>query len=387
MPTTGKISLYFHIPFCLKKCPYCHFYSVYPSKELVKKYTSCLLAHLDQTDLKKHKIVSIYFGGGTPTLMSPTFFKTILTKISNQTTVLPNCEITIEANPFQITLQQFKALKKTGINRLSLGVQSFDDQILKKLQRSHSANEAEKSIHLARKAGFSNISIDLMYDVPTQSEKTFTESILKATKLPITHVSLYNLVFEEKTPFFKNQAKLKKLILNEKESLNSFQKALKIFRSAGFQRYEISAFAKDNLVSKHNLGYWTGRPFLGFGPSAFSYDQKSRFQNCPDLNEYCRLIQTPHKKGSTEKKPPISFSEKLKYPDDIRELLAINLRVLKGVDLKEFEKKNGSLDAETLKRVEKLKSQKLLILDEKKRKLKLSTKGILFYDLVATEII
>ncbi len=406
MPTTGEISLYFHIPFCLKKCPYCHFYSVYPEQKLVEKYQSCLLAHLDQTVLnenqnksqnEKPKIVSIYFGGGTPALLPAAFFETLLTKISHKIKISKNCEITIEANPFQMTKEKFLDLRKTGINRLSLGVQSFDDELLKILQRSHSAQEAEKNIYLAQEAGFENISIDLMYDIPTQTEEQFIQSVFKAVKLPITHISLYNLIFEKKTPFFKSQARLKKLILNEKAALKSFQKAKTLFSKAGFKRYEISAFAKKGCASKHNLGYWTGRPFLGFGPSAFSYANKSRFQNCSSVNEYCRLIQVQNiktekeakkeNKGTKIEKELVSYSEKLAYPDNIRELLAINLRILKGIDLKDFEQKNGLLDIETLKRLEKLKQQRLLVLDTKKQKLKLTAKGTLFYDLVAEEII
>ncbi len=397
MPITGKrknfpaqFSIYFHVPFCLKKCPYCHFYSIFPQKDLIEKYKKAVLLHLDHffsnpknlKFLTNSKITSIYFGGGTPSCLEHNFFQTVLEKISNfslkaNIAFEQDLEITLEANPFQLNLKKLKAFKQAGINRLSLGVQSFENSLLKFLQRQHSREEAEKTIFSACEAGFDNLSIDLMYDIPQQTEKHFLNSVEKTLSLPITHISLYNLTFEENTVFFKKRKKLEKAVLSENLSLQAFQKAVCLLQNKNFQRYEISAFAKNNQISMHNIGYWNSRTFLGFGPSAFSYFHNKRFQNFSDLNRYCCTIE--------QNLSPISYEEKLDYPHNLRELLAINLRMLQGINLKEFENKHGTIDQETIKRIENLKQ--LNLLTEKKMVLKLTAKGALFYDLLAEEII
>lgn len=381
MPTTGKkqkeLSLYIHVPFCLKKCPYCHFYSVYPQAKLLKDFTEALLLHLEMAKIEPIKLISIYFGGGTPSLMPASFFENILSKIAEKINIPQKTEITLEANPSEMELGKFKAFRKLGINRLSIGMQSFDDSLLKVLKRTHNAKAGEKAIYIARKAGFENISCDLMYDIPYQTEESFLKTVKKTVGLPISHISLYNLVFEENTPFY-NQKELQTHVLKEKDSLNCLKKALAIFEKANFKQYEISAFAKKGQASKHNLGYWTGRPFWGFGPSAFSYMDGKRFQNSASLKEYINLIVH-------QKKEPVSFSEQLEYPQNIRELLAINLRVLKGVDLNDFQKKQGQIDAAAWQALEELSKQKLL--KQSKNRLKLTKKGLFFYDEIASAII
>ena len=266
------ISVYFHIPFCTKKCPYCHFY-VIPDEvrfhELLRE--GLLLEWQRQKPLiAGKKIVSIYFGGGTPTL----FGAEAIGEIIRLCGPLEDVEITVEANPEESSKELFSALKSVGVNRISLGVQSLDDRSLQTLERMHSAAKAKEAIFAAKEAGIENISIDLMYDLPGQTESSWVYTLEQLKELPIQHLSLYNLTVEPHTSFYQRKVSQPK----PEESLRFLHTALETLHILGFHRYEISAFAKPNYESRHNLGYWTFRPFLGFGPSAFSYYQNRRFQ-------------------------------------------------------------------------------------------------------------
>jgi oxygen-independent coproporphyrinogen-3 oxidase len=358
------VSLYFHIPFCTKKCPYCHFY-VIPNKlshHTVLREALALEWERELPKLQEKTIISIYFGGGTPILFSG--IGTVLEKISYTNA----CEITIEANPEDSSLDTFTHLRSLGVNRLSLGVQSLDDRSLQTLERIHSAEKAKQAIFLAERAGFKNISIDLMYDLPDQTEESFRYTLDQLGDLPIQHLSLYNLTVEPHTAFFKRQVKTPP----QEQSLRLLSLALKKLDAIGLSRYEISAFARPDHESRHNLGYWTGRPFLGFGPSAFSYWEGKRFRNIANLSLYAKRLK--------EGQSPIDFIEELPYPANIKELLAIHLRVKTGVDLSQF-----LLPEETLVAIEKLKEAHLL--SQEKQQLKLTEQGMLFYDTVAAELI
>lgn len=362
------VSLYFHIPFCTRKCDYCHFY-VLPDKEkdkdlLMEGFQLEWQHYLPQ--LKDKEIVSIYFGGGTPALLGAERVGQILNRIPNR---IPHCEITLEANPENVSLKLLQEYAQAGINRLSLGVQSLDDTLLKTLTRNHSAEKAISSIYNANEAGISNISIDLMYDLPMQTLETWEKTLSRACELPITHLSLYNLTFEPKTVFYKYRESLQKLIPEPQISREMYQMAVQKLNAVGLNQYEISAFGKPSI---HNTGYWTARPFIGFGPSAFSYWEGSRFRNVENLSKYLRALK--------EKESPIDFSEKLEPEAHTRELLVIELRLLKGVDLHKF-----NLDSETKKTIETLIQEGFLTLHQSI--LKMTEKGILFYDTLASELI
>jgi oxygen-independent coproporphyrinogen-3 oxidase len=359
-----NVSLYFHFPFCTKKCPYCHFY-VIPNRSAHQKLLSEALSlewERQSSLLEGKSITSIYFGGGTPSLFQG--IEEILKKIPQRS----DCEITIEANPEESSLELFTYFRSIGINRLSLGVQSLDDRSLQTLERIHSAEKAKQALFNAQKAGFTNVSIDLMYDLPGQTEESFRFTLNQLTDLPIHHLSLYNLTIEPHTSFHKRKVQIPANDL----SIRLLNLALEKLLLLGLNRYEISAFARPGHASRHNLGYWTGRPFLGFGPSAFSYWEEERFRNIANLNRYAQLL----KKGAS----PIDFREKLPYPANIHELLAIRLRLKEGVDLKQF-----PLPQETKETLENLK--KLNLLRQTQDQLFLTEKGMLFYDTVAAEII
>ncbi len=369
MQTPGKTSLYFHIPFCKKKCPYCHFYSVYPKDSSIKSLSSCFLKQLESV---KVQIASIYFGGGTPSLFGENI-GVILEKIKRDHNI-QDIEITLETNPEDVTREKIRLFKNAGINRISLGVESFNDEELKILGRNYTAPQAMRSIETIYEGGIENISIDLMYDLPFQTELSFEKSLDYALKMPISHLSLYNLTLEENTPFYKNKDKLKKTMPDSKLSLKLLKKAIEKF--SAWHRYEISAFAKDKKVSYHNIGYWTGRPFLGFGPSAFSYFEGKRYQNVCNTEKYIALVQKDFS--------PVDFSEKLPYPENVCELLAINLRMLDGVDIEKFQEEKP-LPKDTLLSIKKMLSSGLL--EQEQNIIRLSEKGTLFYDTVAENLI
>lgn len=369
----GKnLSLYFHFPFCHHKCPYCHFFVLQDHPSQQQKFLEALKLEWKQKKnlFQTKDVYTLYFGGGTPS-RSPLILKEVLSWFE----LLPQ-EITVEVNPEDLTEEKCIFLQSIGVNRLSIGVQSLIDTELRVLNRAHDAKNAFKRIQIA--ANFiPNISIDLMMELPDQTLNSFETSCQIAMQLPITHLSLYNLTIEPKTAFDRKKEHLIPRIAKEKESLAMLRRAVEIFESHGLNRYEISAFSKKGYESKHNLGYWTGRPFLGLGPSAYSYWNQSRFQNICNLVKYSQSLK--HCEVLLEQ------TETLEKKARIAELLAIQLRILKGVNLKQFQLRHGDLFPELMKKITALTHQKLLILE--KNILKLSVKGRLFYDTVAESII
>lgn len=324
--------------------------------------------------LKRMEIVSIYFGGGTPSLLGAERLATIVSWIAPDSSV----EITLEVNPEQVTRSLIEAYRAAGVNRVSIGVQTFDEKLLQYLSRQHSGVKAIEAVNLTAEAGIHNISIDLMYDIPHQTLSQWKQTLQQATLLPITHLSLYNLTIEPNTVFFKYADRLKPFLPEPEISLQMYEMALEVLPGASLFPYEISAFAKDNYYSRHNTGYWLGRPFLGFGPSAFSYWKGKRFRNVSNLIHYTQALK--------EGKSPIDFSEELSENARRRELLAIGLRLKAGVSLDTFERQQGTLEDETKKVLYTLEQDGFVSCDQN-RGLTLTKKGILFYDTVATELI
>lgn len=364
MPTTGEISLYFHIPFCRRKCPYCHFYVV-PHNE---GFQAILLKALRlEWQLYQHltagkKIVSVYFGGGTPFLFGAAAIQEILSWIQPR-----QAEITLEANPEDVTLEAMQAYAKAGINRVSLGVQSLDDATLKMLGRHHTAQQAKQAV-LATSQAIDNITIDLMYEIPSQRLPGWIETLNQAVQLPIRHLSLYNLTFEPQTVYFKKRSELTPLLPSSDESLQMLQTAVDIVGEK-LPRYEISAFAEKGFESKHNTGYWEGRPFLGFGPSAFSDWEGRRYRNSCDLKKYAEALDTG--------KSPVDFEEKLSPLASLHERLAIRLRLLNGIEMSEY-----PVDPKLFQKLEEKGWLKF-----ENNRVRLTEEGLLFYDSAAEEII
>ncbi len=369
-------SLYFHIPFCKKKCPYCHFFVVKSHDSLISSYLDLIQSEweLKEPYLQQiSQLASIYFGGGTPSQLSPKQLGILLHLIRSRYSLSSDVEITLEVNPEDATKETLSTYLDLGINRLSFGVQSLHDPLLQKLGRAHSAKQTMETLLLAYDLGFRNISIDLMYDVPYQTTESFCTTIKQLELLPLQHLSLYNLVIEPQTPFFTHKKLLAPHLPTDEESLVMLDFAVKYLPSFGLERYEISAFAKSGKQSIHNTGYWKGRPFVGFGPSAFSFMEGKRFQNFANWKEYSHSINS--------QQDPIGFSEKLAHPQDLHERLAIALRLVEGVDLNIF----PSLPLATERKLEKLSAEGYLTFD--RSRVQLTRKGLDFYDSVAIEII
>lgn len=328
--------------------------------------------------LKDKQIISIYFGGGTPTRLSLVYLTKMVDVIFLSSKIATNCEMTIEANPEDINPEILLALKDLSFNRMSFGVQSFNNNELITLGRGHTAKQSLLAIQAAYIAGFDNLSIDLMFELPNQTLSSWRKTVNQLRDLPIKHLSLYNLTFEPHTGFYQKKQQLQKLVPPPEECLPMLQEAIESLKKMGFERYEISAFAKSKAYSLHNTGYWLGRPFLGYGPSAHSYWEKRRFSNLSHFNQYCNLLEA--------QQDPVGFSEQLAFPRNLYELFVIQLRLCEGVDIAAFEQIHGSLPSDFLEICERLVEKEKWLSRDKDR-LFLTDKGMLFYDSVAAELI
>jgi putative oxygen-independent coproporphyrinogen III oxidase len=263
------LSLYIHIPWCVKKCPYCDFNSHTSAGELPEQdYVAALLLDIDQQlqAVQGRSLVSIFFGGGTPSLFSAAAIADLLSAIRQRIQWHPDIEITLEANPGTVDEQHFSGFRDAGINRLSLGVQSFDDSFLLRLGRIHNGEAAERALHAARAAGFDNINLDLMYGLPGQGADDACADLAKALELAPTHLSWYELTLEPNTEFYKQPP-----VLPREDAMEAIeQSGRKLLQQAGYQRYEVSAYARDGLRSQHNSNYWQFGDYLGLGAGAHS---------------------------------------------------------------------------------------------------------------------
>ena len=367
-------SLYFHVPFCKKKCPYCHFFVINGEQKHIDHYLHALYQEwkLKEEEATAQPLESIYFGGGTPTEIGAEGIGQILSWVKEKATILPNCEITVETNPENVTPKLIQELLHHGVNRLSIGVQSFVDENLIQIGRAHSSSSAQNAIHTAYENGMKNITIDLMYDLPHQTVASFSHTLDVLSTLPISHLSLYNLVVEPGSAYYRKKEQIEKSQPHDSESLKLLQMAIEAIEAMGLKRYEISAFAKPGFEAVHNSRYWLGKTFYGLGPSAFSYSEGKRYQNVCNLPKYCHSLEN----GVI----PIDFEEKLPYPRNVQELLAVELRLLKGVDLNKF-----NLPDSLLQTLERLIERGWL--KKSQSKVSLSDDGILFYDSLASEIV
>ncbi len=317
---------------------------------------------LRRPQIENRDLASLYFGGGTPTLCVAGIEQT-LAQISAP-------EITVETNPEDVTPELMKHLHNLGVNRVSIGVQSLNNPLLKHLGRTHTAQKAIDAIHITKQAGIDNITIDLMYELPHQTLETWKETVEQAVALPITHLSLYNLTIEPHTVFHKKKEKLLPHLPDEETATAMLEYACNRFEEVGLHRYEISAFAKKGQVSVHNTGYWTGREFLGLGPSAFSYWGGKRFQNSCSLSKYIRALD--------EERLPVDFEEKLPPLASLHEQIAIGLRLTEGIAL-------PTVPPSTRALLTALAKEGWLTYE--KNHARLTEKGRLFYDTVAEKVI
>lgn len=321
--------IYVHIPFCKSRCVYCGFFST----TLLEKRSEYVDAVVDELKRRRHYLAgkpvgTIYFGGGTPSLLSVTDTERILDAIYNIYNVREGAEVTMEGNPDDLTPALLHGLKGLGVNRLSMGVQTFDDARLAFLRRRHSAQQAVDAVRTAVQAGFQNISIDLMFGFPTQTMEAWKSDVQRALTLPVQHISAYSLMYEEGT-------RLRKMLdagdiaeLDEEISLQMYEYLMDTLSVAGYRHYEISNFALPGMESRHNSGYWQGVPYLGVGAGAHSYDGKNRHYNVDSLVSY--LSQEP------------PMREQLTENERYDEFVFTGLRTAEGLQLAELEKRFGT---------------------------------------------
>ncbi len=332
------LGLYLHIPFCMQKCRYCDFYSLAGCSAADKDaYVQTLCAHMREYKLqaKNYTVMSVYLGGGTPSLLSADELKMLMRHVRASFRLHPDAEITMEANPGTVDEQKLKAFRRCGVNRISIGVQSFHDEDLSISGRIHTAKEGYEAIIAARKAGFDNISIDLMFGLPGQSLQTVTDNVNTAASLEVDHVSLYGLKIEEGTPFWFDRASL--AFPDEETERTMYYTACGLLETYGYKQYEISNFAKTGKKCRHNLRYWNTEEYLGFGPAAHSYFGGKRFSFKRNLPLYLDSFD-PEK---TVSEPLIDEYIDIPYPSRVAEYVMLRMRLNAGVDCEAFYKRFG----------------------------------------------
>lgn len=360
--------LYIHIPFCLSKCSYCSFYSFAASEAMKDEYLSSLLSHIDDWGKKETFFFdSVYFGGGTPSVFGGERLFKVLSKVKESFSLSPDCEITVEVNPSSASEELFSFLKKGGVNRISMGVQSAITKERKAIGRNSDCNQVKAALSLCKKFGIENTSLDLMLGLPFQTKESLEESLSFIIESKTKHVSAYMLKLEEGTPLFERKNALP--LPDEDEVCDMYFQVCKTLFENGFEHYEISNFARPGFQSRHNNKYWLCEEYLGLGPSAHSFLGGKRFYYESDLNAFLK------------NSPPVSDG----FGGDEEEFVMLALRLSRGLFFDEYEKRFGkNYPKEKIEKARKLQNYGLLNVDEKK--ICLSEKGFLLSNSVIAEL-
>ena len=357
------LELYVHIPFCVRKCQYCDFLSGPADQKTQEQYTDALKEIRAAEHTEDYEIVSVFIGGGTPSALKAEAIASIMRTLQEQFFFCEDAEVTIEANPGTVDLEKLTIYRNVGINRLSLGLQSTDAEELKLLGRIHSYEEFLKSYEWARKAGFSNINIDLMFAIPGQTGEAWRQHLYQVAELNPEHISAYSLIIEEGTPFSR-----KKLDLPDEDTeYRMYEDVAAVLKEYGYHQYEISNYAKAGCECRHNEGYWQRKDYLGLGLGAASLLGKERFSNTSDMQEYLKNSSAPEKIRKNR--------ELLTREDEMAEFMFLGLRMTKGISKADFQRCFGctieSVYGEVLEKYEK---QGLLL--EESGRIFLSREGI-----------
>ncbi len=327
------LGIYIHIPFCRSKCQYCDFYSIGGSRDprLVDNYIQALMVHFKETGPRAadYLVDTVYFGGGTPSFFGADNLRRIFAELQHRFRVDRDAEITFEANPDSVSSGLLKKLRAEGFNRMSLGVQSDRDEMLKKLGRPHSYEQARTAVQLARACGFENISVDLMYGLPDQTAAQWEETLRHVLHLRPEHMSCYGLKVEEGTPLWtwKDEANLP----SDQVQAEMYLRTVDILEAAGYRQYEISNFAKPGFESRHNLKYWMGDEYIGFGPAAASDFAGKRYTYNADIQNYIRGVLK-------QDLPILSECETIPARERAGEYVMLRLRTTRGISPEEYEK-------------------------------------------------
>lgn len=330
----GGMELYLHMPFCVRKCAYCDFLSFPTDQETQNLYTRRLREDIDAMGKKYGDIPvdTIFIGGGTPSVPDSALIVGIMEHVRKAFHVAEGAEISMEANPGTVTREKLTDYRRAGINRLSFGLQSANDRELKLLGRIHTWAEFLESFHLARECGFTNINIDLMSALPGQTRESWKDTLKRVTDLNPEHISAYSLIIEDGTPFGEKYGSEegRKLLPDEDSEREMYHETKRFLQDCGYERYEISNYAKPGRECRHNIGYWTGLPYLGLGLGASSYMDGCRFAVNSDMKQYLE-----------EKPGMFTDVEKLTKKDMEEEFFYVGLRMTAGVSLPEFERRFG----------------------------------------------
>lgn len=320
------LELYIHIPFCVRKCQYCDFLSGPSDEETKDRYIEALLKEIRAAEhTENYEIVSVFIGGGTPSVLKAEAIASIMRTLQEQFFFCEDAEVTIEANPGTVDLEKLTIYRNVGINRLSLGLQSTDAEELKLLGRIHSYEEFLKSYEWAREAGFSNINIDLMFAIPGQTGEAWRQHLYQVAELNPEHISAYSLIIEEGTPFAEQNLDLP----DEDTEYQMYEDTAEILERYGYRQYEISNYAKQGYMCRHNAGYWQRREYLGFGLGASSLYGGMRFSNTHQMQEYLK-----ESRNSDQIRKDVTV---LSRNEQIEEFMFLGLRMTEGISEKKFE--------------------------------------------------
>ena len=376
-----ELGIYIHIPFCKQKCFYCDFCSFANKNEMQEKYVETVINEIKNiTHKEKYTVTTIYLGGGTPSILNPNYIKNILQEIKSSFEILDDAEITIEINPGTVNEEKLKKYKEYGINRLSIGLQSANDKILKKIGRIHDYKQFEETFFYARKCGFKNINVDLMIGLPTQTIEDVKQTLEKIIQKNPEHISVYSLIIEEGTIIEKliNENKLQ--LPDEETERIMYWTVVNELKENGYNQYEISNFSKKTHESKHNTNCWKQKQYIGLGTSAHSYLNKKRYSNTNNIEEYIKNIQ----ENNISKN--ITIHEEQIEKSTMNEYMLLGLRMIQGININEFKHKFKTDPTVKYKEIlEKLQKENLIQIT--KTSIKLTRQGIDFGNIVWEEFI
>ena len=367
MITKNKIGIYVHIPFCKKKCDYCDFISYCGKDDLIEKYVDSVKKEIEHVKIKS-EITTIYIGGGTPSYIDSKFIVQILEKIKEKN-VAQDAEITIEVNPGTVTQEKLQDYIDCGINRISIGLQTTNGELLKQIGRIHNYEQFLETYKMAKKVGFKNINVDLMLGLPNQRIIDLKESLENVLKLAPKHISVYSLIVEDGTPIANKIENGKLKLPDDDLERNMYWYVKNTLELNGYKHYEISNFAKKGYESKHNMNCWNQMEYVGIGAAAHSYRDITRYSNTEDIKEYIKNVQ----KGEFEKNRIIH--EIQKEDDSKKEFMLLGLRKIDGIKISEFKNKFGDNPIYLYRNeLKKLSDEKLIIIQDDN--IRLSNKGI-----------
>jgi oxygen-independent coproporphyrinogen-3 oxidase len=346
--------LYIHVPLCLARCRYCDFYKLTPAEwDGIDGYIRCLEMEMMRLPAGLAPD-TVFIGGGTPTALAPDQLEALLEALARQIDLSGAGEFSCEANPGTLTPEKLRILRDGGVNRMSIGIQTFDNRALRLLGRIHDARQGHEAFRLLREAGFENINIDLIQSIPGMTREAVLEDARQAVALQPEHLSYYNLIYEPNTPLTHDRDAGLVIPPGDEQEADTYYAVKALLESAGYPQYEISNFCRPGMECRHNLIYWRGGDYFGCGPSAHSHWKGARFGNVPDVQDYCRRLQAGRR--------PFDEMERLDPDAKAREILVMWLRLTDGVDLCAFERLTGrSVDALCGTEVARLVEEGLLL--------------------------